>query len=57
VAFAPDNVPGLTLPNSPEATRAMDSMDMHESPSGSMSEQEMPAHDEMNGAKSGMPAP
>ena len=28
VAFAPDQVPGLTLPNSPEAARAMDSMGM-----------------------------
>jgi predicted metal-binding membrane protein len=57
VAFVPDNVPGLTLPNSPEATRAMDSMGMQESPSRPMSEQEMPAHEGMNGAKSGMPAP
>jgi predicted metal-binding membrane protein len=28
VAFAPDDVPGLTLPDSPEAQRAMDSMGM-----------------------------
>jgi hypothetical protein len=28
VAFAPDRVPGLTLPGSPQATRAMQSMDM-----------------------------
>jgi predicted metal-binding membrane protein len=28
VAFAPDEVPGLTLPDSPEAARAMDSMGM-----------------------------
>jgi predicted metal-binding membrane protein len=28
VAFAPEDVPGLTLPNSPEAARAMDSMGM-----------------------------
>jgi predicted metal-binding membrane protein len=47
VAFAPDQVPGLTLPNSPEAARAMESMGMPESkdmpgsPSGSMDE--MPA--------------
>jgi predicted metal-binding membrane protein len=28
VAFAPERVPGLTVPNSPEATRAMESMGM-----------------------------
>jgi hypothetical protein len=36
VAFAPDQVPGLTLPNSPEAARAMDSMGMPGPASGSM---------------------
>jgi predicted metal-binding membrane protein len=30
VAFAPEDVPGLTLPDSPEAARAMDSMGMGE---------------------------
>jgi predicted metal-binding membrane protein len=30
VAFAPEDVPGLVLPNSPEAARAMESMDMDE---------------------------
>jgi hypothetical protein len=30
VAFAPADVPGLTLPDSPEAARAMDSMGMDE---------------------------
>ena len=34
VAFVPDNVPGLTLPDSPAAARAMDSMGMHDSSSG-----------------------
>jgi hypothetical protein len=29
VAFAPDRVPGLTLPGSPQAVRAMQSMGMH----------------------------
>jgi predicted metal-binding membrane protein len=29
VAFAPDRVPGLTLPGSPQAARAMQSMGMH----------------------------
>jgi predicted metal-binding membrane protein len=29
VAFAPDRVPGLTLPDSPQAARAMQSMGMH----------------------------
>ncbi len=57
VAFVPDNVPGLTLPNSPEAARAMDSMGMQESSGGSMSEREMPAQDGMTGAKNGKPAP
>ena len=32
VAFAPDRVPGLTLPGSPQAARAMQSMGMHEDP-------------------------
>jgi predicted metal-binding membrane protein len=30
VAFAPERVPGLTLPGSPQATRAMQAMGMHE---------------------------
>jgi hypothetical protein len=30
VAFAPDRVPGLTLPDSPQAARAMQVMGMHE---------------------------
>jgi len=44
VAFVPDKVPGLTLPNSPEAAQAMDSMGMHDSSSGggSMKDQKMP---------------
>ncbi len=59
VAFVPDKVPGLTLPDSPAATRAMDSMGMHEGSSGggSMNDQEMPSPGGMNGAKNGMPAP
>jgi predicted metal-binding membrane protein len=32
VAFAPEDVPGLTLPDSPEATRAMEAMGMEEEP-------------------------
>src|SRR6476646_340727 len=36
VACTPDQVPGLTLPNPPEAARAMESMGMPGSPSGSM---------------------
>jgi predicted metal-binding membrane protein len=39
VAFAPDDVPGLTLPDSPEAMRAMDSMGMDD---GAMQDQSMP---------------
>ena len=58
VAFAPDKVPGLTLPNSPAAAQAMDSMDMHDSSSGgSMSDQKMPSQGGMNGNEKGMPAP
>jgi predicted metal-binding membrane protein len=57
VAFVPDQVPGLTLPDSPEAAHAMDSMGMQESAGGSMSEEEMPAQDGMSGAENGMPAP
>ena len=59
VAFAPENVPGLTLPNSPEAARAMDSMGMggDSGSGGSMKEGKMPSPGGMNGAKNGMPAP
>jgi predicted metal-binding membrane protein len=58
VAFAPEQVPGLTLPDSPEAAQAMDSMEMHDSSSGgSMGDQKMPSSGGMNGAKNGMPAP
>jgi predicted metal-binding membrane protein len=57
VAFAPNQVPGLTLPNSPEAARAMESMGMPaQPPSGSMEEQKMPAHGGMGGSN-GMRAP
>jgi predicted metal-binding membrane protein len=43
VAFAPENVPGLTLPDSPAAAQAMDSMGMHNSSSGggSMNDSQM----------------
>jgi predicted metal-binding membrane protein len=57
VAFVPGDVPGLTLPNSPQAARAMNAMGMPESQSGSMNEQKMPAEGGMNGAENGMPAP
>jgi predicted metal-binding membrane protein len=57
VAFVPGQVPGLTLPNSPAAARAMNSMDMQEPPSGSMNDQKMPAQTGMDGAEGGMPAP
>ncbi|MGB3099291.1 MAG: DUF2182 domain-containing protein [Solirubrobacterales bacterium] len=59
VAFVPDNVPGLTLPDSPAAAQAMDSMGMHNSSSGggSMNDQTMPSTGGMNGTKNGMPAP
>ena len=45
VAFVPDKVPGLTLPNSPEAAKAMNSMGMHGSSGGgrSVNDQQMPA--------------
>jgi predicted metal-binding membrane protein len=71
VAFASEDVPGLTLPGSPEAQAAMDSMGMgggsggndstgdQKMPSGggSMNEGKMPSPGGMNGAKNGMPAP
>jgi predicted metal-binding membrane protein len=34
VALAPEHVPGLTLPNAPEAAQAMDSMGMHDGSAG-----------------------
>ncbi len=59
LAFTPSSVPGLTLPDSPEATRAnemhhdsmgggMETHDEHSIPSGSMDDEGMPA-DEMPG--------
>jgi predicted metal-binding membrane protein len=52
VAFVPGDVPGLTLPDSPEAQAAMESMGMEDEPAsgGGMSDEEMntPSHDEMN---------
>jgi predicted metal-binding membrane protein len=45
VAFAAEDVPGLTLPNSPEAQRAMQSMGMGDGSGrrGSMGDQKMPS--------------
>jgi predicted metal-binding membrane protein len=57
VAFTPDEVPGLTLPNSPEAERAMNSMGMEEPMGGSMNNPKMPADEGMSGAEDAMPAP
>jgi predicted metal-binding membrane protein len=57
VAFAPDKVPGLTLPNSPEAARAMNTMGMPDSSSGSMNDREMTTPGGMNDAENGMQAP
>ncbi len=58
VAFVPDKVPGLTLPDSPAAAQAMDSMGMHDSSSGgSMGDQKMPSQGGMNGNEKGMPPP
>jgi predicted metal-binding membrane protein len=56
VAFVPDKVPGLTLPNSPEAARAMDSMGMDDGSGGggSMGDQKMPSADSMKSAGNGM---
>jgi predicted metal-binding membrane protein len=48
VAFVAEDVPGLTLPNSPEAQAAMDSMGMGSEPSGGGS-----MGDEMNAPSSG----
>jgi hypothetical protein len=59
VAFAPEDVPGLTLPDSPEAAQAMEAMGMEEE-GGSMGEKpaagmsdDKPMDDEMNGGSSG----
>jgi predicted metal-binding membrane protein len=71
VAFVPEKVPGLTLPDSPEAARAMDSMGMHDDSSGggSMNDSTMPSSTTMpsssgmdnaggmDGEKNGMPVP
>jgi predicted metal-binding membrane protein len=58
VAFVPDKVPGLTLPDSPAGAQAMDSMSMHDGSSGgSMSDQKMRPQGGMNGHEKGMPAP
>src|SRR5262249_20163905 len=67
VAFAPQKVPGLTLPNSPEAARAMESMGMPapsnesmgmpESSSGPMDDQGTTGPGEMNGEMKRTPAP
>jgi predicted metal-binding membrane protein len=43
VAFAADDVPGLTLPDSPEARAAMDSMGMGGDSSGGSMNEEMPS--------------
>ncbi len=59
VAFVPDKVPGLTVPGSPAAVRAMDSMGMEEGSGdgGSMSDGQMDSVGGTNGADKGMPAP
>ena len=59
VAFVPDKLPGLTLPDSPAAAQAMDSMGMHDGSSGGgpMNDRKIPSPAGMNGAKNGMPAP
>jgi hypothetical protein len=58
VAFTPENVPGLTLPGSPEAMKAMKAMGMED---GAMNSGSMPGMksdgmkpDEMKGGDSGM---
>ncbi len=59
VAFVPDKVPGLTVPGSPAAVRAMDSMGMDEGSGdgGPMGDGQMHSPGGMNGADNGMPAP
>jgi predicted metal-binding membrane protein len=42
VAVAPERVPGLILPGSPQATRAMDAMDGGGAPGGGMEQNAMP---------------
>ena len=58
VAFAADEVPGLTLPGSSAAMRAMDSMGTGSSDQkGSMGDRKMPKPGGMNGTNNGMRAP
>jgi predicted metal-binding membrane protein len=47
VAFVPEDVPGLVLPDSPEAAQAMDSMGMDQ---GSMQDESMPGDSKGGGA-------
>jgi predicted metal-binding membrane protein len=61
VAFAPEDVPGLVLPNSPEAAQAMESMGMDEGSmeggameGGAMEDEAMP-EDAMPGGEKAMP--
>ncbi len=56
VAFAPEDVPGLMLPDSPEAAAAMESMGMDEGsmdegsmPGGAMEDESMPGDKGMSG--------
>ena len=58
VALVPDKVPGLTLPDSPAAAQAMDSMGMHDGSRRRIDERSEDAFPGgMNAAKNGMPAP
>jgi predicted metal-binding membrane protein len=53
VAFVPERVPGLTLPDSPEAMRAMEAMGMeeHESMKGESMRSGAMEHESMSGGK------
>ena len=53
VAFAPEKVPGLTLPNSPEAHSAMESMGMD---GGSMDNQGSGSMEQQSGGMNDAPA-
>jgi hypothetical protein len=58
VAFAPEDVPGLTLPDSPEAAQAMEAMGMEgesmdEGSSGSMGTEGEAMDEESIGGSSG----
>ena len=56
VAFVPDDVPGLTVPGSPEAAQAMEAMGMETAPAGGGMEESMAPADPAMEDESMVPA-